>query len=409
MKIVFCHTDFRVYWPPRLLALDAFLKHHDADLHVLEVAVAGSPYAFAGKSSHGTSGISWTCLFPEKGMEDISPKDAANRICGALDEMDPDVVFAGAIAYPSGAAAVRWARNRLRPVVIMDSARMEDVPRSPWVNWVKKRIFANVNAVLIPAPSHAPGYKLWGIPERRMCFGLNVVDNAFFAERAAQARQAPEKTKMEFQLPEHFFLGVGRQIEKKNWGALIQAFGAASKKFGEEWGLVLVGDGPEATKLRRMASTFGNKIVFLPFQDQETLCRLYGVADCLVLPSSYGETWGLVVNEAMASNLPVIVSKESGCAKTLVRDGFNGWRFDPTKNIGQLQSRISRFMKMPEEDRNLMGQNSLNIISNWGMARFCQGVWRAIKICHRAPVWGYEWPIIDKGILRLWKGRYRPV
>ena len=69
MKIVFTHTDFRIYWPARLNALNTFLQNKGIDLEVIEIAGAGSPYNFAGTSNNNPS--FWHCLFPDKRMEEI--------------------------------------------------------------------------------------------------------------------------------------------------------------------------------------------------------------------------------------------------------------------------------------------------------------------------------------------------
>lgn len=406
MKIAICHTDFRVYWPPRLAALSAFLKNNHSSLHVIEIAGQGSPYAFANKASQNSFSSPWTSLFPEKRMEDILPKAASTHLYETLDNLEPDIVIAGAIAYPSGATAVRWARRRKKPVIIMDDARLKDVPRSFIVNWVKRRLYANVDALFIPARSHVPDYKFWGIAEKQMFFGVNVVDNNSFSARAALTQTNAAVVRAKYSLPKRFFLGIGRQIQKKNWRALIQAF--AYVKQTPEWGLVLVGDGPEASQLKSAATGTNVNIVFLPFQNQEYLSEIYGVADCFILPSLYGETWGLVVNEAMACRLPVMVSRQCGCAETLVRDGYNGWQFDP-HNIEQLAMLMDTFISFSEEERKQMGDNSYKIIKDWGLDRFCTGIWQAVQYCIQQPVRGYDTPVIDRILLNLWKGRYRPV
>jgi glycosyltransferase involved in cell wall biosynthesis len=61
-------------------------------------------------------------------------------------------------------------------------------------------------------------------------------------------------------------------------------------------------------------------------------------ADCLVLPSDHGETWGLVVNEALASGLPCIVSDACGCAEDLAGDEFSF----PMGNPGALTNKVER-------------------------------------------------------------------
>lgn len=401
LKVVICHTDLRVYWLPRLHTLAEFLKKHDVELLVIEIAGKGSPYSFATeKNDHSF----WSCLFPEKRMEDVAPREAHNVLYRALENLAPDIVIAGAIAYPSGAAAVRWSRDNKKPLIIMDDARLDDVPRSALVNWVKRRIYANVDAVFIPAPSHVTDYKFWGIAEDQMFFGINAVDNQFFTEKSEAARNNTKIVRQKYGLPNRFFLGVGRQIHVKNWQNLIAAFSSICEK--EKWGLVLVGDGPDAAALKNAALRHNVKVTFLPFQSQANLCEIYGVAECFVLPS-LGETWGLVVNEGMACRLPVLVSNQCGCAKTLVRDGYNGWQFDP-HNIEELAQLMRRFINLPDEERKQMGANSLALVSEWGLARFCEGVWQAVQYCKKQPPRGYS-SIIDKIIINLWKGRYRPV
>ncbi len=405
MLVALVHTDFRLYWPSRIMALFNYLNKTGDHLRVIEIAGRGSPYSFSGAAEHDAY---WSCLFPQKQMEDIPSSAAAESIYQVLDEIHPDVVISGPIAYPSGAAAVRWARRRKKPVVIMDNARLQDVPRSPIVNWVKRRIYANVDALLIPALSHVRDYKFWGLAEEQMFFGVNVVDNDFFAVRAALARNNDEAVRAKYGLPKRFFLGIGRQIPKKNWLALIHAFASVNSTVAAEWGLVLVGDGPEAKRLQSAAEKTDGRVVFLPFQNQENLSEIYGVAVCFILPSLYGETWGNVINEAMACRLPVMVSEQCGCAETLVRDGYNGWQFDPHNN-DQLAALINKFISLSEEERKQMGENSFQIIRQWALDRFCEGIWQAVQFCMKKPARGYAAPVIDRIILNLWKGRYRPV
>jgi glycosyltransferase involved in cell wall biosynthesis len=146
-------------------------------------------------------------------------------------------------------------------------------------------------------------------------------------------------------------------------------------------------------------------IIIRPFTSQENLCKYYALASALVLPSRYGETWGLVVNEAMASGLPVIVSDQCGCATSLVKDGKNGFLFSPD-STSELTATLLSFMTLAVDDRLAMGKRSQDIINEWSLDRFSQAAWRAIQ--H-----GLEYPqklklVPDSLIINLWKGRYRP-
>ena len=71
-----------------------------------------------------------------------------------------------------------------------------------------------------------------------------------------------------------------------------------------------------------------NNVHFYGFINQSEISKFYKAADLFVLPSGIGETWGLVVNEAMLFSLPIIVSDRVGCAKDLVKHNENGFIYE---------------------------------------------------------------------------------
>ena len=141
-------------------------------------------------------------------------------------------------------------------------------------------------------------------------------------------------------------------MEKKNLPKLIEAYAEyrIRSESGSQkpevidskalWELVLLGDGPLKTDLRRLISDLRlNEHVHLPgFKQYEELPVYYGLAKAFVHASTT-EQWGLVVNEAIASGLPVIVSNRCGCAPELVNG--NGFTFDPG-NRHELVARLVR-------------------------------------------------------------------
>lgn len=406
MKIAITHTDFRLYWPARIAAFYSLLRQKGHSLVVIEIAGKGSPYSFA-EPGELPGQLDWVCLFPERKMESISGAEASAALFAKLDAIQPDIVFAGAIAFPSGATAVRWCRLRGKRVVIFDDARLQDVPRSWLVNFIKRIIYANVDAVLCPANSHTESFQFWGVPVERTFFGLNVVDNRYFSERTSAYQRQRDILKNELSLPASFFLGVGRCIDIKNWLDVLHAYIQAKRVVGGHMPhLVLIGDGPEKDQLAQIVAKEGIKEVhLLPFCQQETLCKYYALAEALILASS-GETWGLVINEAMASGLPVFVSRECGCAESLVEEGGNGFLFDAGDRSALTQALID-FCILPEGAKQNMGKRSAEIISQWGLERFSQGAWQAVKYAQAHPL--EKNSPLDALLLALWKGRYRPV
>src|SRR5206468_3929765 len=116
---------------------------------------------------------------------------------------------------------------------------------------------------------------------------------------------------------------------EKNLSRLIRAYHLYREQDTvEPWDLVLVGGGPEEISLRRQVNESALKGVWFAGTRQiDDLPIYYALAKCFVLPS-VSEPWGLVVNEAMASGLPVLVSDRCGSAE-LVQNGNNGFVFDP--------------------------------------------------------------------------------
>lgn len=396
MKIVFTHTDFRIYWPARLEALQKELTSKGITFNVIEISGAGSPYSFA--KTNASHPIWWHCLFPNDEMEHIPPKNAVKALHNKLDELMPDVVFSGAIAFPSGAGAISWAERNRKKVVIFDDARLEDVPRSNVINWIKRKIYARVDAILCPSAYWNDTFKFFGFNENQLFYGLNVVNNDFWKNVIRDA-EIPE-------LPEKYILSVGRQIPKKNYQGLLGAYCAYTSKVPNPLPLVLIGEGEERASMEVFCEEHNIfDVHFLPFVNQEQLNKIYHKAYFFVLPSLYGETWGLVVNEAMASGLPVIVSNQAGCASTLVFEERNGYSFSP-KNNEELEKKLLEFHYASEERMLAMGDASIEIISNWNLDRFLNGVLNAIKFVSSTEV--KKVGILSRIVIDFWKGRYRP-
>jgi glycosyltransferase involved in cell wall biosynthesis len=136
--------------------------------------------------------------------------------------------------------------------------------------------------------------------------------------------------------------------------------------------------------------------VVLPgFIQYDALPAYYGLAGAFVHASTT-EQWGLVVNEAMASGLPVIVSKRCGCVPDLVQDGVNGFSFDPY-DVEALASLMQRVAAMADEQRRTMGEAGRRIIADWGPERFADGLMQAVEVARRRPPSRASW--LDRSLL----------
>jgi glycosyltransferase involved in cell wall biosynthesis len=124
--------------------------------------------------------------------------------------------------------------------------------------------------------------------------------------------------------------------------------------------------------------------VILPgFRQYHELPALYGLAGAFVHASTT-EQWGLVVNEAMAAGLPVIVSHCCGCTPDLVQNGVNGFTFDPC-DVEELAGLMQRVAGMTDRQRDAMGAAGRRIIADWGPERFADGLMQAVAVARRRP------------------------
>src|SRR5437868_4426130 len=161
------------------------------------------------------------------------------------------------------------------------------------------------------------------------------------------------------------------------------------------WHLVLLGDGPLRESLNSQLSTLNfHQHVHLPgFKPYDELPIYYALANAFVHASTT-EQWGLVVNEAIASGLPVIVSERCGCVPELVQD--NGSTFDPT-NEHELAARLLEVAVLPREERERLAQASYEIAANFAPERFGEGLERAVTAAMGLPQ--RRFAIINRALL----------
>jgi glycosyltransferase involved in cell wall biosynthesis len=112
--------------------------------------------------------------------------------------------------------------------------------------------------------------------------------------------------------------------------------------------------------------------------------------------ASTTEQWGLVVNEAIASGVPVIVSERCGCVPELVQG--NGFTFDPT-NEPELTARLLEMASLSDQGRKHLGDNSSRIAENFGPERFGEGLERAASVAMGVPQ--KRFGVMDRALLHV--------
>ena len=338
-------------------------------------------------------------LFPEATEHYPAKAELQRAFCSALDQANPDVVAVnGWNNFGSLIAANCCARRRI-PMVVMSESSRQDEPRTWWKEVIKRRIVDLYSAALVGGQRHVEYLVELGMPRERIFTGYDVVDNDYFGRRTAEIRnshlrrghggQAAFEIRNKRCLPENYFLASARFIEKKNLSTLIEAYteyrrrssafakATADKEIAVNvpWDLVVLGDGPLRETLNSQLSTLNlNEHVHLPgFEPYDELPVYYALANAFVHAST-SEQWGLVVNEAIASGLPVIVSNRCGCVPELVNG--NGFTFDPLDEQ-ELAARLLEMASLSEHDLECFAEASRKIAARFGPERFAEGLERA--------------------------------
>jgi glycosyltransferase involved in cell wall biosynthesis len=325
----------------------------------------------------------------------------------ALNQIKPDVVVVPGWSSTDALSALSWCVQTRTPAVLMSESTEWDEKRTGWKEWIKRRLVGICSTALVGGTPHADYLQQLGIDRKKIFSGYDAVDNDYFAAKAEEVRKQKTENRKQFGLSENYFLASARFVEKKNLPRLIEAYAryrklARKSEIGNQKSeildLVILGDGPLKSDLCHLISGLGlQHSVLLPgFKQYDELPAYYGLAKAFIHASTT-EQWGLVVNEAMASGLPVLVSNRCGCAMDLVKEGANGFTFDPF-DAGQLAKLMARISdsRFPIPD---FGSASREIISEWGPERFADGIARAVETalaatCPRPTVF-------DRSLLRL--------
>ena len=316
-------------------------------------------------------------------LEEIPGKEIKNKLEAHLNQAQPDVVAICGYERAEMRAALGWANRNQKIAVLMSESKRDDAPRNALKEAIKKRIVSRFDAGLVGGASHKRYLVQLGIPAGRIFEGYDVVDNAGFAARA-------RKWRGEARLIERpYFLTVNRFIERKNLARVVEAWATyrshAARAFASQtpWDLVLCGAGEQEANLRAQVESLGlDGVHFTGFVQEDEVARWMAGAGAFV-HASLQEQWGLVVNEAMACGLPILLSQTCGCAPELLENGRNGWNFDP-ENADELSGRMVHLAhEISDEARAQLGAASREIIARWPPARFGEGLVKCARAARK--------------------------
>lgn len=413
-------TSIGILWMqygPYHLARAAALRElaRPARVHALELANRSRDYAW----NRTANSVEPVCICPGAVSEQLSFQTVFRRTRQRLKELEIEVCLLPSYAPKQPLAALLAAKSLGVKTVMMNESHAGTARSGRVGTWVKRQLVGMFDAAIVGGRPQTRYFVSLGLPEDRIFDGYDAVDNDYFAANADRIRNRAAEIRRQYGLPEHYFLSLGRFVAKKNLGMLIQAF----RKFldatpDSRTHLVMVGSGEEEPQLRSLCNSLGLPIYdhvasgasdsgvkpgahFYGFRQIDENPVFYALADAFVLPSLY-EEWGLVVNEAMASGLPVVVSETAGCAEDLFESGRPASAGGTSATYADLQEKADRRMRRngfvfdPHSSEELavmfqilasqpalrqaMGAASREIVEKFSCRRFAENALRAVEL-----------------------------
>jgi glycosyltransferase involved in cell wall biosynthesis len=282
------------------------------------------------------------------------------------DEFDAIVI--NGYGFRESLIALFTARSKGLPVIVRSDTTML-YERSPWKEKVREpllHILLGQISAFLATGSRAKEYLMhYGVPEHKIFRFPYAIDNDRFSQESERCRSIRTEFRIGIGVPPEatVFLAVIKLIEREGCFHLIEGFSRIAQSDPKAW-LVIVGDGPEKSKLQRQVFSMKiPRIVFAGYQQYSALPKFYAAADVFIHPALV-EPWGVSVNEAMACGLPVIVSDKVGSGYDLVQHGWNGFVYQAGDPVS-LANVLTQFLRKFAE-RKLMGERSRQIVQDWG-------------------------------------------
>ena len=276
-------------------------------------------------------------------------------------------------------------RSRI-PILYMTDANVQSELTGPsWKKWFKKLFLKNMlfkmaTGFLCAGTANRLLYEFYGAPEEKLVpFAYSWgYESHLRAWEDLKPRRAELRAQQGIADGSFVILYCGRLATEKRVWDLLEAYRLVNCKNKI---LVIVGSGGLQNEMQEHVVKHGlDSVRFLGFQTRFEVRQYYATADLLVLPSAR-ETWGIVVNEALCYELPVIVSDQVGAGRDMVRDGENGFIY-PSGDVEALTLRLQQVIDLSEEERRLMGLRSRQLIEKWVKRDLAQSLDRYIDFIY---------------------------
>jgi glycosyltransferase involved in cell wall biosynthesis len=360
-------------------------NHNDVEFSVLFAMLPGAVAQGAGFGVDFEWDIPLLEGYEFKVLENVSSEPSVTHFSGCdtpgiLDELralKPDAVVVNGWVVKTCLQAL-WACKKLGIPCIVRGEANDLRHRAWWKRFMQSILVRQYAACLYIGQASKAFYLDRGVPLDKLFSAPYCVENERF-EKASQSLQAEREILREkWGVPSDSicFLFCGKFETKKHPIELIHAYAEALKK-QPHLHLLMVGDGRLRARCEELVAANGMPVAFTGFLNQSEIIAAYVASDCLVLPSDAGETWGLVVNEAMTCGLPAIVSDQVGCAADLISPGETGDVFP----FGDWEALCKKIVLYGQSKNRLdeMGQKACQRVQAYSPAAVAVGIRKAVE------------------------------
>ncbi len=299
-------------------------------------------------------------------------------IVPALNDGRPDVVVVSGWSTFAAQAAIAWCRVRGVPYLLVVESHDEG-PRAGWRRTVKDSVVpsvvANASGVLVTGTLARNSMVARGASADRVRVFANTVDVEEFGDQASRllGRRPDLRDALGATPDDVVVLSVARLAPEKGLDVLVRAIADAGD---ERLLLVVAGEGTERARLEKLAEEAGVRLVLTGDVEWERVVELYVAADVFALLSER-EPWAVVVNEAAACGLPLVLSDRVGAAHDLLRDGENGTLVQAGDVAGAAAA--LRELAADPERRRAQGARSREVAGDWGYGQSVEAFLEAVR------------------------------
>ena len=314
-----------------------------------------------------------------------------------INEYSPDAILVYGWKFNSHLSILRYYHGKVPILFRGDSTLLNESSGFSFKKFFRfqllKWVYKHVDFALSPGTSSDAYFTRCGLRSDQIIRAPHAVDNETYSAGNEEKQHQAITWRRELKIPDDHkvLLFAGKLEPQKNPALLINAIIELSK-LRKDIHLIIVGNGILEEELKKQASAFLNLpkpsstslnlpkpsstslITFLPFQNQSAMPLVYRLGDIFVL-SSVSETWGLSVNEAMASGKPVLVSNRCGGAIDLVIEGENGYVFQS----GNQRDLVEKMNLMLNQDLDKMGEASKEKIHTFTYGHFLNALMKVLN------------------------------